>query len=285
MIVKAHAKINLFLDVVGLRDDGYHELEMVMVPLDLHDVIEIEIIPSYNDDFITCDDFRTGPVQYNLGTRALNAMRAKYGFKQKFNIHIHKRIPMSSGLGGGSSDATAVMLGVCKVLKMKPPLEELLEIARHLGADVPFFLYKTPAIAKGIGEKIEPIRIKKQYHVLLVMPKVGLSTKEIFTDYDKIEAPIHGDLSAMVIALESGDDEAIAKQMFNGLEQVSIPRLPEIQMIKQTLKDLGFNKVLMTGSGSAIFALDENEKKIQKTATTLRKAGHHVIVTLIGEKK
>ncbi len=278
MIIKAHAKINIALDVLDRREDNYHNLDMVMIPLELHDSIDISLLPSAYDTYITCDDVSLETGQYNLCTIALNAMRQKYQFKNQFRIHIHKSIPMSAGLGGGSSDAAAVIHGICSLLKIKPDPKEIIELCRKIGSDVPFCYAGVPAHVTGVGEVVEPISVAKDYFVLIVKPAEGLSTKTVYQHYDELEKD-HVNVSEVIKALASGDDAALAANIGNALERPAISLYPEVEKIKNALKAEGFNLVLMSGSGSSVFALSENSRKIAKVEAKFTKLGYTVIQT------
>lgn len=267
--VKSYAKINISLDIVNKREDGYHELDSVMLPIELHDSIIIEPFDTIVDNFVTVDDFSNGLIHYNLATDSINALANKYGFKTKFRIYIHKVIPMQAGLGGGSSNAAFTLKAVNSILRLGASDEELIELATPLGADIPFFVPCVPARCKGIGEKLEPITIKNNYYVLLVKPKAGISTKEAFKLLDSKKDIQHPDISAVVKALEDGDDDALAASIGNSIEDASIQLVPEIAQIKQTLRDYGFNIVLMSGSGSTVFAMSQDVKSLKKAAKSL----------------
>lgn len=266
--IKSYAKINISLDVVRKREDGYHELDSIMLPIELHDSIIIETLKKATDNFVTVDDFSNGLVHYNLATSAINAMAAKYGFSTKFRIYIHKVIPMQAGLGGGSSNAAFTMKAVNQLLKLNATNEELIEIATPLGADIPFFIPCVPSRCRGIGEKLEPIEIKNNYYVLLVKPNIGCSTKEVFALADSKEYK-HPDIETVLKALREGDDELLASSVGNSLEDPAIALVPEIAHIKQSLKDHGLKIVLMSGSGSTVFALSTDVQILKKVRKEL----------------
>ena len=266
--IKSYAKINISLDVVRKREDGYHELDSIMLPIELHDSLIIETLKKANDNFVTVDDFSNGLVHYNLATSAINAMAAKYGFSTKFRIYIHKVIPMQAGLGGGSSNAAFTMKAVNQLLKLNATNEELIEIATPLGADIPFFIPCVPSRCRGIGEKLEPIEIKNNYYVLLVKPNIGCSTKEVFALADSREYK-HPDIETVLKALREGDDELLASSVGNSLEDPAIALVPEIAQIKQSLKDHGLKIVLMSGSGSTVFALSTDVQILKRVRKEL----------------
>ena len=162
--VKSYAKINLSLCVTGKRSDGYHELDSIMVPIELHDTLLISYLQR-KDNFVTVDDFSNGLIHYNLASSAIETLAKKYHFNKHFRIYIHKVIPMQAGLGGGSSNAAFTMKTVNDMLKLNATNEEMIELATPLGADIPFFINLTPARCKGIGEKMEPIKIKNSYYL------------------------------------------------------------------------------------------------------------------------
>ena len=263
--IKSYAKINISLDVVSKRSDGYHELDSIMLPIELHDSIIIETLYKSSDNFVTADDFSKGLEHYNLASTALDAMAAKYNISTKFRIYIHKNIPMQAGLGGGSSNAAFTIKAVDQMLNLHVSEQEMIELATPLGADIPFFISCVPSRCRGIGEKVEPIEIKNNYYVLLVKPNVGCSTKEVFALVDQSEY-IHPDIPTVLKALKEGDDELLANSIGNSLEAAAISLVPEIAQIKNALKERGLKIVMMTGSGSTVFALSTDVKLLKKIA-------------------
>ena len=274
--VKSFAKINISLNVVKKREDGYHELDSIMLPIELHDSILIEPLKTSVDNFVTVDDFSNGLIHYNLATTAINAMAAKYHFSTKFRIFIHKNIPMQAGLGGGSSNAAFTMKAVNEMLKLNATEEELIDIATPLGADIPLFIPLVPARCRGIGEKIEPIEVKNNYYVLLVKPNSGCSTKEVFAIADSQQLK-HPNIENVLKALKEGDDDLLAESIGNSLEDAAMQVVPEIAQIKQALLDAGLKIVLMSGSGSTVFALSQDIYPLKKVAKTLE---HHYFVEI-----
>lgn len=259
MYIKAFAKINVYLDVVSKRDDGYHELEMVMLPLELHDTISIEFLPYLHDTYITCDHVDLKETKYNLIKLTLDALRKEYAFKQNFNINVHKEIPIQAGLGGGSSNAAATLKGINKILRLNIDSDNMNRIGKSLGADVPFCLLNKPAFVSGIGENLKPISIKNDYFVIIIKPKQGLSTKHVFEKADTMELN-HGNSKDVIKALETGDDELLAKSMFNSLEKPSMEMAPDVIKLKNMLSKDGFKLVLMSGSGSCVYAMTTDKK-------------------------
>ncbi len=267
-LVKSYAKINICLNVIGKQSDGYHQLDMIILPLELHDSILFHEIKRGGDNFVTIDDYSTAPLQYNLATNAIEKLQNKFNFNSRFIVNIHKVIPMQSGLGGGSSNAAFTLVAVNKFLKLGLTDEELIELGKPMGADIPFFIKCKPARCRGIGEQLDFVNVKNDYHVLIVKPSQGCSTKGVYEVSDTMELST-GNVEAVQYALESGDDDLLANSIFNALEEPAMKLVPEIQVIKDKLKALGLKIVLMTGSGSAVFALSTNRKLIKKAAKEL----------------
>ena len=268
LLLKSYSKINICLNVVGKREDGYHELDMIMLPLELHDSILFSTLINGKDHYVTIDDFSLGLLKYNVATSAIEKMQYKYKFDNKFRITIHKVIPMQSGLGGGSSNAATVINAVNSTLKLNLNNEELIDIASGLGADIPFFLFNKPARCRGIGEKLEFITVKNDYYCLIVKPDQGCSTQGVYEVSDQMNLKI-GDVDKVKKALEEGDDELLAESIFNSLQEPAISLVPEIQIIIDKLKIAGLKIVQMSGSGSAVFALSTDKKLIKSVARQL----------------
>ncbi len=279
MNVKSYAKINLSLRVVGRRENGYHDLEMVNLPIELHDILEISILPDGSPDtFVTCDDIRLNSMRANLCTKAIAALRAKYRFKENFRIHIHKEIPFAAGLGGGSSNAAATMMALNKLLKLGATESELAEIGLSLGADVPYFIYTKPAKVTGIGEIIEPIKVKKTYYCLIVKPEKGLSTDDVYKKCDSFQRyEINTD--KIIEGLRLGDDLLIEQNMGNDLMPPASSLLPDVGEIYSQLRKAGFGIACMSGSGSSLFALSTDAKKVRDVYRRFEKTNYTAIVT------
>ena len=268
LLLKSYAKINICLNVVGKREDGYHELDMIILPLKLHDSLFVTELKNASDHFVTIDDFSLGLFKYNIATATIEKMQKVYNFNQKFRITIHKNIPMQSGLGGGSSNAGAVINAVNEYCKLNMSDEEKVKIATGLGADVPFFIFNKPARCRGIGEKLDFIEVKNDYYALIVKPAQGCSTQQIYEVSDTMDLPI-GDVEKVQRALETGDDDLLADSIFNALEGPAISVVPEIQVIKNKLYAAGLKIVQMSGSGSSVFALSTDKKLIRNAARML----------------
>ena len=261
--IRSYAKINLCLNITGKRKDGYHELDMIMVPISLHDSLVVDLLKKSPDNFVTVDDFSIGTFNYNLATFSIDKLRSIYHFDEKFRILIHKVIPIQAGLGGGSSNAACSLKAVNEILNLGASDEELMEIGKTLGCDIPFFVKCKPARCKGLGEILEPIEIKNNYYVLLVKPEAGCSTREVYLAADSMDLKVCN-VDNVIKALKEGDDDLLAASIGNALQAPAISLVPQIQTIIDELHDCGLKIVQQTGSGSAVFALSTDKKLLKK---------------------
>ena len=274
---RAYAKINLCLDIVERRDDGYHDLQMIMVPVDFYDILEI--VPAYETTLSL--DRKFLPVdEKNTIIKAINVMRETYGFDHEFACTLHKHIPTRAGLAGGSADAAAAIRILNRMLRLQMTEEEMIEVGKKVGADVPFCLLNKPALVGGIGEKIEPFEVNTDFEILLVKPRKGVSTKDAFEIADHVEQE-HPDCLAMRQALISGDYEGVASHLGNSLEIASLTLVEDIRTIKQELKNAGFDGVLMSGSGSTVFGITRNPVLLEETMTKMKEKKYFVRRTRI----
>lgn len=279
MNIKAYAKINVSLKVLGLTENGYHDLEMVNLPIELHDIIDVSILPaSIGDTYITCNDLRINPGRANLCHKAVEALRDVYHFDACFRIDIYKEIPFSAGLGGGSSDAAVTLQAVAAMLKLKITDEEMMKIGLKIGSDVPFFLARKPSIVRGIGEKLEPFPLKKTYDCLIVKPAKGLSTKEVYEHSNNFQK-YNINTAEVVDGLMTGDLNKIAVNFGNDLMPAAEQLCPEIGEIYSWLKSFGFTVASMSGSGSSLYALTDDYKKAKEAYRKLEKSAYTVILT------
>ena len=250
--VKAHAKINLALKVLGKREDGYHEVEMVMQSLALHDKIFLTPIRSDIELLVEGD----APLdESNLAYKAAKAILEYSNCKQGIRIKLVKNIPAAAGLAGGSSDAAAVLLGINKLLKLELDTEELMEIGKGLGSDVPFCIVGGTALARGRGEKIQPLPKAPKMGVVLIKPDFGVSTAQVYKRFSLDLVEKKADVNAVVEAIKKGDIKGIATAIFNDLEYVTMDMHPCLEGIKRQLEDAGALGVLMSGSGPTVYGL------------------------------
>lgn len=266
MIIKAFAKINLAIDVKKKDENGYHDIDMVTLPITLHDVLEMEQLISRHGIFITSDDPSLICDEGNLAFKALKAMEDNFSFSKGYRIQIYKRIPMNAGLGGGSADAAGIIRAICKLYNMDAHDPKIIKVARSIGSDVPFCLLNKPARVLGTGENIIPLDSKLDYHVIIVKPHKGLSTKDVYEKYDTIpeEEREHPDISALIEAIKIGDEQKMFENMKNGLYKPASLLCPVISGILNDFKKMGFPLYSMTGSGNACFALSKDLEQIEK---------------------
>lgn len=278
---KAPAKINLSLDVLGKRDDGYHEVEMIMTTIDLSD--RIELYPIERDCINVSLESRYVPNdERNLAFKAASAFKSLYNISDGVHIKIEKNIPVSAGLGGGSSDAAAVLRGLNRLWSLNLPIEELAALGASIGSDVPFCVHNTTAIAKGRGEQIEKLATPPSCWVILAKPDIGVSTRTIFQRLNT-KAIIHPNTSEIIDALDNKDFRKMCNNMGNVLEDVTLKLHPEVQRIKEIMKHAGAVGVLMSGSGPTIYGLVEQENKAQSIYNGLRGFCEEVyIVRMLG---
>lgn len=266
MIIKAFAKINLAIDVKKKDENGYHDIDMVTLPITLHDVLEMEQLISRHGIFITSDDPSLICDEGNLAFKALKAMEDNFSFSKGYRIQIYKRIPMNAGLGGGSADAAGIIRAICKLYNMDAHDPKIIKVARSIGSDVPFCLLNKPARVLGTGENIIPLDSKLDYHVIIIKPHKGLSTKDVYEKYDTIpeEEREHPDISALIEAIKVGDEQKMFENMKNGLYKPASLLCPVISGILNDFKKMGFPLYSMTGSGNACFALSKDLEQIEK---------------------
>lgn len=266
MIIKAFAKINLAIDVKKKDENGYHDIDMVTIPITLHDVLEMEQLISRHGIFITSDDPSLICDEGNLAFKALKAMEDNFSFSKGYRIQIYKRIPMNAGLGGGSADAAGIIRAICKLYNMDAHDPKIIKVARSIGSDVPFCLLNKPARVLGTGENIIPLDSKLDYHVIIIKPHKGLSTKDVYEKYDTIpeEEREHPDISALIEAIKIGDEQKMFENMKNGLYKPASLLCPVISGILNDFKKMGFPLYSMTGSGNACFALSKDLEQIEK---------------------
>lgn len=279
MKVKAFAKINLCLDVLRRKENGYHEVEMVMTNVDIFDVLEIKeleekkiLLKSYNTDLAMDES--------NLIYKAIALLQKETGKTFGVEVLLEKNIPMEAGMAGGSADAAATLKAVNELFALGVSDERLLELGASLGADIPFCIMGGTVLASGIGEKLRRLSPLPKMKLLIVKPKAGLSTKKVYESLDidglnKAEF-IHKDVGEMVSVIESDEAdktkiEKIAGRLNNILEVPSIRLLPLIADIKQKMLDNNCLGALMSGSGTAIFGIYENDEDMIKTKEILEK--------------
>ena len=253
---RAYAKINLSLDVFGVREDGYHELNSIMLPVNFYDFLEIDIAEK---DSYECNWHYIRYNEHNSIYKMISVLKDRYDIKDRHRIVLHKSIPIQAGLGGGTADAAAALKLFEKLYGIKPDKEEIRDICISVGADVLFNYYNVPAQVKGIGDIIEPIWLKKPYYVLLVKPKTGISTAKAYQELD-LETCAHPDIENLRKALEEGEN--FSGLIGNSLQDVAQSMNSDIKEVIDRLNGLGAPDVLMSGSGSTVFSISEDRQRI-----------------------
>ena len=266
---KAPAKINLMLDVLRKREDGYHEVEMVMTMVDLADRLEMEelardtIIISSQAGYIPLDE-------KNLAFQAARLIKERYDVRKGVYIHLDKKIPVAAGLAGGSSDASATLRGLNRLWGLNISDDQLQLLGAELGSDVPFCVTGGTAIATGRGEVLEHIPNPPQCWVILAKPPINVSTADVYGRLRANRIEKHPSLSNMRRALEQQSFAEICNSLGNVLEDVTLPLHPEVQQIKDAMERLGADGVLMSGSGPTVFGLVHKESKVARIYNGLR---------------
>lgn len=268
LLVKAPAKINLSLDVLGKRDDGYHEVEMVMTTIDLADRLELAEIKEDRVAILSRNRFVPAD-ERNLAYQAARLLKERYQINQGVEISINKIVPVAAGLAGGSSDAAATLRGLNELWGLGLSLDELAELGSEIGSDVSFCVYGGTALAKGRGEKVMKLPAPPSCWVVLAKPSIGVSTSEIYQNLD-VDNINHPNTKGMIEALENNDYEGVCVNMANALESVTLHMYPEVLHIKKQMERFGADAVLMSGSGPTVFGLVRHDSRLQRIYNGLR---------------
>lgn len=270
--LKARAKINLGLDVVRRREDGYHEVKMVMQMLRLYDQIDIEktqesvILVRSNLSFLPTDE-------RNIAYKAAKVMIDQFGLEQGVIIRIEKHIPVAAGMAGGSTDCAAVLYGMNKLFGLRLNQKKLRELGVKLGADVPYCLMRQTALSEGIGEILTPISPLQDCPILIAKPSVSVSTRHVYEHLKLDEQTMHPDIDGIVTALADGDLYGVTDRMANVLETVTVPEHPVIDEIKKQMMASGAVNALMSGSGPTVFGIFDDEEKAKKACEDMKASG------------
>ena len=286
MRLQAFAKINLGLDVLGKREDGYHEVRMIMQTIRMYDQLDMRksvepgIHLTTNKKYIPVDE-------NNLVWRAAKLMMDTCGIIEGVSIHLHKVIPVAAGMAGGSADAAAVLFGINKMFGLGLSMTELEERGVKLGADVPYCLMRGTVLAEGIGEKLTPLLACPKCFVLLAKPPISVSTKMVYEKLDALEITEHPDIDGILNGLARKNIHKVAECMGNVLEQVTIPVYPVIEQIKNVMKEGGAMNAMMSGSGPTVFGLFEDRQSAKRAAQKIKeqKLAKQVYVTSIHQAR
>lgn len=277
MKIKAYGKVNISLDVVGKREDGYHLLSMIMQNIDLYDEIEVEkqecgIILECNKSYVPVDN-------RNLAYKAAEIFKERYDIVDGVKINIEKNIPVSAGLAGGSTDAAAVLKVMNKLFNVNATEEELMELGLKLGADIPYCIHGGTALCEGIGEIITPIKQFRDKIVVLVKPAFGVSTKEVYKNFNLEKVKQHPKTAEIINAIENDDLNFVASNMKNLLENVTLRKHKILIKIKEEMNACGAINSMMSGSGPTVFAFFDDMLKAQRCFEKMKKKYSDVFIT------
>ncbi|WP_410985526.1 4-(cytidine 5'-diphospho)-2-C-methyl-D-erythritol kinase [Bacillus cereus] len=284
LLVKAPAKINLSLDVLGKRQDGYHEVKMIMTTIDLADRLELMELSEDRIEVVSHNRYVPDD-QRNLAYQAAKLLKERFNVKKGVSISIEKTIPVAAGLAGGSSDAAAALRGLNKLWNLGLTIDELAELGAEIGSDVSFCVYGGTAIATGRGEKIEHIKTPPSCWVILAKPHIGVSTADVYGNL-QLNRVTHPDVEQMVESINSGNYKGICDAVGNVLEDVTFKMHPEVARIKAQMKRFGADAVLMSGSGPTVFGLVHHDSRMHRIYNGLKGFCEQVYaVRLLGERE
>ncbi|MGO4890197.1 4-(cytidine 5'-diphospho)-2-C-methyl-D-erythritol kinase [Anaerobacillus sp. MEB173] len=266
--IKAPAKINLSLDVLFKREDGYHEVEMIMTTVDLADRIELTLLEEDRIEIDISEGYVPAD-ERNLAYQAAALLKERYAITKGVAIFIDKHIPVAAGLAGGSSDAAATLKGLNELWDLRLSLEELAQLGSEIGSDVSFCVFGGTALATGRGEIIKKIPSPPPCWVILAKPPIGVSTAEVYRNLN-IEAIDHPNINEMQTAIENKNYQQICNHLGNVLESVTFSLHPDVKKIKEQMIRFGADGALMSGSGPTVFALIEKESRMNRIYNGLR---------------
>ena len=271
--LKAYGKINLGLDVVRKREDGYHEVRMIMQTVNLYDKIVME--KNGTGEIRTETNLPYVPDgEGNLAYRAAKLLADEFGVAEGVTIKIKKCIPVAAGMAGGSTDAAAVMVGMNRLFSLGLSRKDLMERGVKLGADVPYCIMRGTALSEGIGEILTELPPTPQCYLVLAKPQVSVSTKAVYGNLraNELTPEQHPDIDGMTEAIKNGDLDGVIARLGNVLETVTIPDHPEIGTIKHIMMECGADGALMSGSGPTVFGIFKEEENAKKAYEVLKKA-------------
>lgn len=267
--IKARAKINISLDVIGKRQDGYHEVKMIMQTINLFDKINLkkirkdEIKIQTNLAFLPVDD-------RNLVYKIINHLKEKYNIKTGVFVDLYKVIPVAAGLAGGSSDAAATLVGMNRLFNLRMSMDEMMEIGTMFGADIPYCLLRGTALSEGIGEKLTPLTSFPNAYVVIAKPNINVSTGYVYSNLDLNNIDSRPNTEEVIKGIDKGDLRHICLNMGNILESVTTKKYPIINEIKRYMMENGAIGSLMTGSGPSVFGIFDEKRKAYNLAHKLK---------------
>lgn len=269
MRLRALAKINLGLDVLRRRDDGYHEVRMIMQTLKMYDKITIRKMKEPGIQ-LKSNLFYVPENESNLAYRAAKMLADEFQLAQGVFIDLQKFIPVAAGMAGGSSDAAAVLYGVNRMFQLNLSKRQLMERSVKIGADVPYCIMRGTVLAEGIGEKLTPLPPMPSCKVVVAKPQVSVSTKFVYENLKLGEVAAHPDIDILLAGIREGDLHKVAANMGNVLETVTIPHYPVIAQIREEMMRLGALNAMMSGSGPTVFGLFDDDELAEQAYSELR---------------
>lgn len=270
--LKARAKINLGLDVLGKREDGYHEVRMVMQTIGIYDRLILTKIPE--EEIRITSNLAFLPVnENNLIYKAIKSLKDEYHFPGGVSVDLNKFIPVAAGMAGGSTDAASTMFGVNRLFGLNLSMGKMMELGVRLGADVPYCVMRGTALAEGIGEKLTRITPVPHMWILIAKPQINVSTRLVYEQLDMGGIQKHPDIDGIIRAIEAQDVVRIAQSMGNVLENVTVPLYPVIETIKQDMLSHGAINAMMSGSGPTVFGIFPDEQTTLACQAFLKKKG------------
>jgi len=279
--IKAYAKVNLSLDIVGKRPNGYHEVEMIMQQITLCD--HVTLIKQTGSITIEANCYYVPSDERNIAYKIAKDVLDRYKIDSGLHIKIDKVIPVAAGLAGGSADAAAVIKGINQLFDLGMDLETMKAIAVHHGADIPFCIEGGAAVARGIGEELEPIPSLENTWMVLVKPPIGVSTQSVYGSFDIDKVERHPDNEALIQAMRTNDSRFIARNMYNVLEEVTSKKHKEINILERKMKEYGAMGTMMSGSGPTVFGIFKTYKKAEAAFKNLNRKHKEVfLVTTVG---
>lgn len=267
--LKALGKINLGLDVLGRRPNGYHDVRMVMQTVYLYDQILLEKTDKEGISLET-NLFYLPVNENNLAYRAAKMLIDEFAIKEGVHISLEKHIPVAAGMAGGSSNAAAALYGMNRLFQLGLTDQELMDRGVQLGADVPYCIMRGTVLAEGIGEKLTPLPAMPKCHVLLAKPPISVSTQKVYEKLDAQEVTKHPDIDGILLGLQTGDLKKITSSMGNVLENVTITEYPQIERIKDVMKEEGALNAMMSGSGPTVFGIYDDKMLARRAAARIR---------------
>lgn len=266
--LKAYGKINLGLDVIRKRPDGYHDLDMIMQMVDVYDDVIIEK-KAGEEIVVKADTAVLSNGKDNLAYMAAKMLFDEFGIKSGVEITIHKRIPIAGGMAGGSSDCATTLIGINEMFNLGLSKQQLMERGVKLGADVPYCVLGGTAIARGIGEVLTPLPTPPQCHVIIAKPPISVSTAYVYGHIRPDEITKRPDIEQMTLAIKEQDLNKLSDLLYNVMEEVTVSEYPVIEKLKSIMLENGALNSIMSGSGPTVFGLFDDRKKAQAAMKAL----------------